>query len=401
MVLYEEALDSILQNVSPLGSTYTNILDIESGFLYEDIYAPSDMPRFSNSAIDGYAIRSRDTISASTKKPSILRIRGTIRTGVDFIKRLREDEAYAISTGSAIPPGSDAVVMKEDVKVYGKHVYIFRKVKRGENIRFRGEDFKRDAKILKRGTELTPAVKGLLISLGINRVRIFKSPKITFISSGSELVEPGHRLRRNQIYNSNYYSIKGLLNKSGIPLQRHLSVKDDIHMIVEALREAFREADVVIISGGISVGEVDYVKEALRLLKVDEIFWRVKIKPGKPLFFGKKGEKIVFGLPGNPVSSFVNTVLFVLPALKKMVGSNEYYNKEVEAIFANNFIKYGDRKEFLRGRYIIKNGRYYVYVSESQGSHILSSLADSNCLVITDYRTRAYSAGERGRIYLL
>ncbi len=401
MLTYSQALETIFKNITTTKASLIDISETTSAYLYEDIYAPFDMPRFSNSAMDGYAIKSFDTREASIKRPIRLRVSGEVRTGEIFRKRLRRGEAFAISTGAAIPQGADAVVMKEDVRINGDKICIFREIRRYENIRKRGEDFKKGERILERSTELNPQVIALLSSLGIKRVKTYKRPEIAFISSGTELIEPGERLSRNKIYNSNYYSISSMLRKIGMEIKRHYTVRDDPDEIHKIIKKALDESDLLLISGGVSVGDVDYIKESLSKCGVTRIFWRVAIKPGKPLFFGKKGKKIIFGLPGNTVSSFVNTYLFVIPALKKMMGAGSYHNQILEASLKKDIKKKGNRMEFLRGRCEIEDGRYVVYLLEKQGSHILSSLTEANCLIFTEPGNHFYQKGESIRILLL
>lgn len=400
MLSYDQALKLVLENSHTIGSEWVDISDARGGYLFNDIYAPFDMPRFDNSAMDGFAIRSQDTIGATTGNPVALSLAGEVKTGVRFVLDLKDGKAFEISTGSKIPRGADAVVMKEEVEVRDDKVFISRVINKGENIRFKGEDFKQGFKILTKGVSITPQVIALFAAMGIKTVQIFKRPQISFISSGTELVEPGEKLNEYQIYNSNYYSISAVLSKIGLCIKRHLTVRDDIESILNALTECLNDSDVILISGGVSVGSVDYVREALKKLNVEDILWKVGIKPGKPTFFGRSQDFLVFGLPGNPVSSFVSTFLFVLPALKKIMGSTDYMNVEIEATLENNFIKKGNRKAFNRGKYIIRDGHYYVKVLPKQGSHIFSSFAESNCLIVFDYEERLYTKGDKVRIYV-
>jgi len=401
MKTYEEGLELVLGNIKPIGRAKVDISNALGAFLYRDISSSLDLPVFSNSKMDGFAIRSEDTIGASENSPVVLKVVSTVKTGIKFSKRLKKGEAFGISTGSKMPYGADAVVIKEDVRQEGDLIIIPKEIKKGENIRFKGEDIKKGEIILKGGTKITPAIAGLLAATGIQDVFIYKIPEITFISSGSELVKEGQRLKAGQIYNSNYYMISALLKRMGINIKKHYIVKDEIGETISVLDKAIKDSDMVIISGGVSVGDVDFVKDALRLLRVRKIFWRLKIKPGKPSFFGKKGDVVIFGLPGNPVSSFVNTILFVIPALKKMMGANDCLNEEFEAVLESDLIKKEERKEFFRGKYTIKDGRFYVTPFTKQDSHILSSLALANCLIITDYGERHYKEGERVRILLI
>jgi len=401
MISYREALEIVLRNAKPISKEEVRIQDAVNRYIIKDIRAPFDIPRFDNSAMDGYAIKSQDTRGASKDNPVRLRVSGEIKTGESSRRTLKTNEAFSISTGSKIPFGADSVVMKEDVELQDGYILISREIRKGENIRFKGEEFKKGEVILKKGTEITPSVVGLLALCGFERIKVYRLPVIGFVSSGTELVEPGGKVQEHQIYNSNYYSISSLLRVSGFDVNYYGIVRDNYREARRIIEKAVEKSDVVLISGGVSVGDVDYIKEVLRDLKVKELFWRVRIKPGKPVFFGKKGNKIIFGLPGNPVSSFVNSFLFVIPLLKKMVGAESPYHPEFSAILQSDLHKRGDRLDFVRGVYESTVEGIQVRVLGSQGSHMMGGLADANCLIITDESERIYKKGEKVRIYKL
>ncbi|MGC9042847.1 MAG: gephyrin-like molybdotransferase Glp [Myxococcota bacterium] len=401
MISYNEAIDIVINNTDFSVKEYALIEDTINRYLAEDIISPVNLPMFDNSAMDGYAINYLDTINATLNQPVRLKIVGEVRTGERYSRSLQRGEAIVISTGSKIPSGANAVVMKEEVDVKDNYLLVYRAVKKGENIRFRGEEIKEGRKILKMGERITPAIIGLLAQCGLRRIKVFKKPKIGFVSSGTELLEPGSRLKDFQIYNSNYYSISALLQMNELDVNYYGIVKDNYREIHTLLTRVLKESEVILISGGVSVGNVDYIKDVLKKLGVREYFFRVKMKPGKPVFFGKKRDKLIFGLPGNPVSSFVSSFLFVLPALRKMLGSKEPYHRSFEAMVAKEFIKKGDRPEFLRGIYRCDGGKLIVEPVVNQGSHMMSGLSAANCLIITEEGEQTYKRGECVRIYPL
>ena len=336
------------------------------------------VPPLDNSAMDGYAVRLADAARAGTRLP----ISQRIMAGV-VGQPLTAGTAARIFTGAPIPVGADAVLMQEDCTAEGETVVINRKPRPGENIRRAGEDIEAGAQILAAGTRMTAAEMGLAASVGLAQVPVFKRLKVACFFTGDELVTPGTPLAPGQIYNSNRYTLTGLVNDLGCELIDLGIVPDTLEATEAALERAAREADVVVTSGGVSVGEADYVKTAVEKLgQVD--MWKVAMKPGKPVVYGRVGEADFIGLPGNPVSAFVTFCLFVRPFLLKRMGVTDvlYRAFAVQADFA--WTRPGTRREFLRAQRKT-NGKLALFPNQSSG--VLTSCAWADGLVDLDIGT--------------
>lgn len=330
------------------------------------------VPPLDNSAMDGYAVRLADVSRARTRLPVSQRIMAG-----EVGQALAAGTAARIFTGAPIPVGADAVLMQEDCTAEGERVVINRKPRQGENIRRAGEDIEAGAQILATGTRMTAAEMGLAASVGLAQVPVFKRLKVACFFTGDELVTPGTPLAPGQIYNSNRYTLTGLVNDLGCELIDLGIVPDTLEATEAALARAAREADVVVTSGGVSVGEADYVKTAVEKLGSVEM-WKVAMKPGKPVVFGRVGEADFIGLPGNPVSAFVTFCLFVRPFLLKRMGASDvlYRAFAVQADFA--WTRPGTRREFLRVQRT-STGKLALFPNQSSG--VLTSCAWADGLV--------------------
>ena len=330
------------------------------------------VPPLDNSAMDGYAVRLADVLKPGVKLPMSQRIlAGAVG------QPLQPGTAARIFTGAPVPPGADAVLMQEDCTAEGEVVVINKLPRPGENIRRAGEDIEAGAQILATGTRLGAAEMGLAASVGLAELPVFRRLKVACFFTGDELVTPGAPLAPGQIYNSNRYTFTGLVNDLGCELIDLGIVPDTLEATEAALTRAAREADVVVTSGGVSVGEADYVKTAVEKLGQVEM-WKVAMKPGKPVVYGRVGDADFIGLPGNPVSAFVTYCLFVRPFLLKRMGVADvlYRAFAVQADFA--WPKPGARREFLRAR-LQPNGKLALF--PNQGSGVLTSCAWADGLV--------------------
>lgn len=371
MISEEEARAKILEAVQLLPSRRVGILQALDCFAAEDYFARLSLPTFDNSAMDGYAVRARDGRSGAR-----LRVIGEQPAGLNRQLRVSTGEAVRIFTGAAIPNGADAVVMQEEVTRKDDEILLNATVELGEFIRRRGSDLSENQKILSAGERIRPATVGLLASQGLAEVSVGGEVRATVISTGDELAEPGTTLEPGQIYESNSALLQCLLKRCGaaIASTQHCSDK------AEALRNAFQSAarnEVLIVSGGVSVGEHDLVQSALRSLGAKIDIWRVAIKPGKPFLFGRLGDCFVFGLPGNPVSAFVTFFQFVRPAVLKMMGATDLELPRVPATLTIDLHNDGDRAHYIRGKFA--NGRFGPV--GRQESHALFGLSQSNALV--------------------
>lgn len=384
MIAFEEALQTILAQVSPLGRVRRILEKLPGMVLSEDVKAPFDMPRFNNSAMDGYGLMAADV----SELPTDLQIAGTLQAGNSGKIRLKPGEAVRLYTGAPVPGDVDTVVMQEDVTEKsgpGKSqwVTISKPVKKGSHIRHKGEEFKKGQTILTAGTVVTPPVVGMLASMGYPSAFAYRKPRISLISTGNELVEPGKEkeLEPGQIYDSNTYAIMAALKNIGIDQSEVFNARDERYSTRRAFEKALDEGDVVISMGGISVGDYDFVKDAAESLGIQTLFWRIAIKPGKPVYFGRKKDKFIFGLPGNPVSVLVTYHQLVEPALLKMMGYPVHEPRRQTARLTASLKKRPGRLEFVRGILSRTEAGYVVSPATGQQSHMLGGLAASNCLI--------------------
>ncbi len=397
MIPFEEALRLISENTHILPAAERDISDLSLEVLAEDVKAQEDIPFFSNSAMDGYALRSEDTRNA----PVVLKVKGLIRAGDSSNLEIGKGEAAKIMTGAPLVNGADAVVMVEDTEEQENKVRVKKLVKKGEHVRLQGEEIKKDQIGLKKGTPLNPASVGFLASMGRQKVRVYGKPRISILMTGNELIFPGQELKNGQIWESNSFVLTAALREVGINPIVLENARDDFQDTKERIQAGMDTSDVLLVTGGISVGDYDFVQEAVLGLGVKKIFWRVAVKPGKPTFFGIKGKKLIFGLPGNPASVLVTYLAYVRPAVLKMMGHRRVYLREVEAILEEELKKKPGRANFLRGVYREHNGKIYVKTTGLQNSYMLESFAKANCLIILEKERDVFCSGEKVEIQIL
>lgn len=400
MLKVEEAQKLILESVNLCKKEEREIIDSLGYVLAEDIYCPFDIPNFDNSAMDGFSLRAEDTKFASKENPAVLKIVADLPAGEFFRKKLKNGEAIKIMTGAPLPKECDTVVKVEDVEVEDGKVKIFTPCKKFENVRFKGEDLKKGELILKRTDILTPSAIGILARVGKKKVKVIGKPKVGIFSTGDELIEVGEKLKVGKIYNSNSYSLYSQVKVCGaIPLYFGI-VKDREKLLEKKFLEAAEKSDVIITSGGVSVGEYDLVKKILK--KIGKInFWSIAQRPGKPLAFGKIRKKPVFALPGNPVSSMIAFEEYVRPALLKMMGNKKIFREEVEAILEENIEKKKGFRYFLRGIFTYRENKFYVKTTGPQGSGILKSMLLANCIIVLEEELEKIRKGSKVKIQIL
>jgi len=370
MITVEEAILAVKNNCSPLKLTENIPLSEALGFvLSEDIISPINMPPFSQSAMDGYALHLHDSNEYI--------LIDEVKAGDGHQPILKKGDAVRIFTGAAVPETANAVIMQERVSTIESGISIQGIVNINDNIRPLGEQVQQGALALKKNTKLSPAAIGFLYSLGITEASVFKKPKIALITTGNELVEPGQNLEFGKIYESNSGMIESALQQIGIENVQSYKIKDDYSSTLETLKKAIALNDLVIITGGISVGDYDFVGKALHELKVDEVFYKVKQKPGKPLFFGKKGDSHIFALPGNPAAALSCFYIYVYSALQIIQNNPAINLPRITAKSQTNYIKKGDRSQFLKAIY----NNEKVSLLEGQSSAMLQTFAISNALV--------------------
>lgn len=347
--------------------------------LAEDVISPVDVPAHDNSAMDGYAVRHADLGA----EEATLRIVGTAYAGKPYAGPIGTGECIRIMTGGVVPATVDTIVMQEHTRTAGENVTIGPGHRKGQNLRRAGEDLARGGVALPRGKLLTPADIGLIASLGIAEVSVHRKLRVAFFSTGDELVSIGSTLAEGQIYDSNRYTLFGMLNRLGVDFIDMGVVRDDPGLLEKAFVDAAEIADVIITSGGVSVGEADFIKDLLNQLG-EVLFWKIAMKPGRPLAYGKIGKAHFFGLPGNPVSVMVTFYQFVRDALYVLMGRNPVPPLPVLKVECTSSLKKAPgRTEFQRGILACdESGRWSVRVTGEQGSGILRSMSEANCFII-------------------
>lgn len=400
MITVEEALDKILCHIQPLGSEKVSLLETLGRVIAEDIYANRDVPPLDNSGMDGYAVKNLDIKNASKDHPVRLKVVEDLPAGSISTKTLRKEQAIRIMTGAPIPKGANTIIPVEETEKEEGFVSIFKAVSSGEHIRRAGEDVKKGDLVVSVGDLIRPAEVGMLASLGRSFISVYQKPLVAILCTGEELVDVDGDLDEVKIVSSNSYTLAAQVRDCGaIPIQLGIA-KDRREEIREKLRQGIR-ADVLISSGGVSVGDYDFVKDALNDLGVKMVFWRVAMKPGKPLAFGTIRRKPVFGLPGNPVSSMVSFEQFVRPSLLKMMGHRHLFRPTVEAILKEDIHKEPGRRHFIRSSVSFEKDHYFATTTGAQGSGILRSMLRANGLIVIPEDREIVKAGEKVKVQLL
>ena len=380
MLDYEDARALVFENVKPLEKWLCPLTEAQGLALSEDILASHGIPLFDNSAVDGYAVKAADLADASQEHPVRLEKRGYISAGDTGEEQIVSGQCVQIATGAPLPPGADTTVMKEDTELEASHVRFFQGIPKTENIRYYGEDIAEGQTVIGTGTVIGPAQLAVLATFGFAEVPVRRVPKISIISTGSELVDVEQTPQAGQIRESNRYMLAGMVKQESCELVK-MSMVPDIPKILKQEFEEALQSDVALISGGMSVGDKDFAKPLLKEIGVEQIFWNIKFKPGKPLFFGRRGKTLVFGLPGNPASSYVLFEEFVRPTLRQMMGRRILEEGMVKARLVEAILKTHKRLHFIRGQLYEKNGEYHVRPLDFQGSHSIGSLVESNALI--------------------
>ncbi|MBN1383090.1 MAG: molybdopterin molybdotransferase MoeA [Deltaproteobacteria bacterium] len=401
MISVEKALSEILNTIHPLGSEKVNILEGLGRVIGEDIYAPRNIPPKDNSAMDGYAVRFQDTAPATQEKPVIMEVIEDIPAGKIPSKIVGPGQTARIMTGAPIPDGANAVVRMEDTEKDGKTVKIFTPVTQGYDMRYAGEDVRQGERIITKGDILKPADIGMLAALGRSFIPVYQKPLVAILATGDELVDIDENPGPWKIISSNSYSLAALVLECGaIPLQLGIA-KDTREDLLAAFESALR-ADIILSSGGVSVGDYDLVKDIMKEVGNRMEFWRVAMKPGKPLAFGNLRGIPLFGLPGNPVSSMVSFEQFVRPSILKMMGHQNLYRPAVKAILQEDIeLKQEPRRHFIRATVSWEEGIYKAASTGEQGSGILKSMVQANGLIVLSEDTVMVKKGTEVSVQLI
>jgi molybdopterin molybdotransferase len=394
MLTYEQALKAILANCQPLESETISLGNSLRRVLAAPIKANFDLPQFNNSAVDGFGVLVEDLVKASPENPKSLVVIGEMTAGADpsaniANTRINPGQCIRILTGAPVPGTVEAVVMKEVCKEKREEkedgppetIDVCSSARIGENIRLQGEEIEAGATVLQPGTVVTPPVLGLIATLGITEFSVHRSPRVAVIATGDELIEPGQPLAEGQIYNSNTYALVAALNALGVTEVKRFHAKDNREETTRVLQEALAFADIVISAGGVSVGEYDFIKDVCEEQGVETIFWRIAIKPGKPVYFGvnrqSKPGQLVFGLPGNPVSALVTFNLFVKPVIARLQGEINT-TRLFQAKAARNLKKKAGRLDFVRGQLSLVNSGENIFGENIYGENNCGQTTGNN-----------------------
>ena len=378
---FNESVRALLDKVNKVGSEEVSIDEAFGRILALDLVAKEDVPNFNRSPLDGYCFNYEDTLEISEKNPAILDVIEVVPCGKVATKKIGKMQAIKVLTGAKIPEGGNAVVKFEDVVEENGKIKVYDKFKNNQNLILSGEDVKKGTVLAKAGDVVDVGVVGLAASLGINSLCVYRSVKIGFISTGSEVVEVGDKIEDGKIYNSNRYIFDAIFKKNNFDYKYFGVVDDDIDNIVGIFEKAISECDIVISTGGVSVGDYDLVANALSKIGLNIFVDMIEMKPGMACCFAEKNQKFVLALSGNPMSSVTTFYAVCLPAIKKMMGYSKFENEYFKAKLKNSFGKKINNIRFLRGKMIIENGEAVVDLNLDQGNIVIKSLIDCNTMV--------------------
>jgi len=389
----DKAREAILACLTPIAQAETiSIRDALGRVLAEDIVPRINVPAHDNSAMDGYAVRFSDL-----EKP--LEEIGVALAGKPFAGKLGPGECVRIMTGAVMPQGADTVVIQEVIRKDGERITVPPGQKKAQNVRYAGEDLKIGVAVLTPGVLLKPADIGLIASLGIGEVRVKRRLRVAFFATGDELASIGTPLKEGEIYDSNRYTVHGMLARLGVEAIDMGVVRDDPAALERAFRKAASTADVVITTGGVSVGEADFIKQMMAKLG-EVLFWKIAMRPGRPMAFGKIGNAFLFGLPGNPVAVMVTFYQFVRDALLHLAGRSDAPFPLLQAVAAENMRKVPGRTEYQRGVLFKDRNEWKVRTTGQQGSGVLRSMSEANCFIVLEHERGSIKAGETVSVQL-
>ena len=401
MISVEEALARILTEITPLNVRQVPLPEASGLVLSQDIVAQEDIPPFANSAMDGFALLSRDS-QPQHGQPPRLRITGEVAAGYVADHAVEKGTTMRIMTGAPVPPGADSIIQVELTRTEGPDspwVEILATVPVGNNIRPAGEDMRSGQTVLRQGDEIGPWEIGILATLGWPTIPVIRSPHVAILGTGDEVIDVAEPLRPGKIRNSNSYLLEAAVQRAGA-IPHRLGVAHDT---VESLREKFTEAvqyDLIITSGGVSVGDFDLVKNIMA--EQGQInFWRINMRPGKPVAFGHISGIPLLGLPGNPVSAAVTYELFGRPVIRKMLGHTRLIRQQVDVIVEDGVSDRAMRRHYVRARVEWRDGRFVAHTTGNQGSHIMTSLLNVNALVIVPEGGVQVHAGDTAKAIML
>lgn len=409
LIFFNKAKKLVLNSCKKLKTEMISIKNSLFRITAKNLFSKLTVPNYNNSAKDGFAIKSWATKNASLKNPVYLKIIGTSSSGKKSKFHKKYDKKFScikIMTGAPLPKNFDSVIEKELVIKKNGFIKIIKPIKKYSNVRFKGNQLEKNEFLFPKGTRLQPQHIGILISAGINQILTYKIPTVGIITTGNEIVNIDKKPKFGQVKNSNSYVLQSLLQKYNFNFINYGLVKDNFNKIKSVVLKAIKDCDVILISGGISHGEYDLVKPVLKNVGTKSIFWEIRCRPGKPLFFGtkifNKKKKYIFGIPGNPVANFVQFEVLIKPFLLKLSGRKDFDNKNIFFAFLTKSIKKEPQfKYFLRGKYFVKKNIFFVTPLQNQDSSILKSVVKANCLIILNEQDVELKKGNIVKILLL
>jgi molybdopterin molybdotransferase len=394
----DKAIEAIKACLTPISQAEAvPVREALGRILAQEIVPDINVPAHDNSAMDGYAVRSSDLADKETTLEEI----GVALAGKPLRGAVGAGQCARVMTGAVMPQGTDAVVIQEVVKRDGKRIVVPPGQKKGQNVRYAGEDLKIGVPVLKSGKHLRPAEIGLIASLGIGEVQVKRRLRVAFFATGDELASIGTRLKEGDIYDSNRYTLHGMLSRLGVDITDLGVVRDQPDLLEKAFLEAAGSADVVITTGGVSVGEADFIKQLMAKLG-EVLFWKIAMRPGRPMAFGRIGDAFLFGLPGNPVAVMVTFYQFVRDALLHLSGrTDDYAIALLKAVSSEKIRKVAGRTEYQRGILYREGGEWKVRTTGQQGSGVLRSMSEANCFIVLEHGRGSVAAGEPVQVQLM
>ena len=378
---FYDAEKILLDNINIIN---TEIISIDNAFnriLAEDLIVDKNVPEFNRSPLDGYCFDYKSTIGANENNPKIFDIIETVPCGSVALKKVEDNKTIKVLTGAKLPIGANAVIRYEDVEVENDKIKLYNELKENENVILIGEDVKKGEKLLDKGSVIDIGAIGILASIGKKEVKVYKELNIGFISTGSEVVEVSDNIEDGKIYNSNKYIFDGIFKRNNLKYKYYGIVKDNIEDTKNILKKATNECDIVISTGGVSVGDYDLVSNAINEIGFNILIDRINMKPGMACCIAKNNNKYIFALSGNPMSSVTTFYALCLPAIKKILGFKNFKNEYFKVILKNSFNKKIKNLRFLRGKLSIEDGNAFFTLNLAQGNIVVKSLIDANAMI--------------------
>ncbi|MGL4605933.1 MAG: molybdopterin molybdotransferase MoeA [Eubacteriaceae bacterium] len=398
-VTIEKAIELILEKAEPVTTTeYISVLEANGRILVEDVFAPIDNPPFDRSPIDGYGVRGEDTMGATKENPVTLKVIDEICAGEFSEKAVSKNDAVRIMTGAPFPKGVNAAIMQEQTNYGEKEVAIYKEIKPYENYCYAGEDYKKGTILVEKNAKITYIEQGILSSAGFEQVRVWKKSQIALITTGDEMVVAGSPLTPGKIYNSNHMMLSARLQELGFSIAYAVHVVDDPNQVAKKIIEASQVADLIITTGGVSVGKKDVLHGTLEALEIEKVFWRIQIKPGTPALFSVYNERPIISLSGNPFAAIANMELLVRPALAKINRDPSLKTKTEKGRMADEFKKVSKRRRFIRGHF--EKGE--VTLGEQKNSSgVIASMRGCNCMIDIPEGNKGLKIGDEVCVVLL